>query len=428
MPRTSNSETDRELAFARRAFGKNEWTVSEIVCREILDKQPDCIAALKMLERIARKFGALEQAKAYSEIRLAGASTWRRVIAQLPIAYRHFSKEAVEFRHRSSEDRFLVIKSREVGFWSDVSHVLGCLLLAEITDRIPVIHWGRNCLYGDGSPQDAFRNYFHPLSSVTLPDLARLPRPSFFPPKWTRENLAEEGVSDRRGKWSRLGPVQFLNRFERIAVADFYIGVIHVVPWIPSHHAMHGRSLEQIYSYLVQKYLHVQDVIHDRCIAFFNEHLADSPFIAVHIRGSDKIAEEKTLHDTNQIICDAVAAMPPHFRIFLLTDDARCLAQMRRLYGERIVFTDCQRTSTLVGTHNLPSVNPTRAGWEVMTDVNLALRANQFIGNGGSNVAALIALMKPWQAGTCVLIGQSTLTQRHLSIFLPRNPTASRQS
>ncbi len=38
-------------------------------------------------------------------------------------------------------DRFLLIKSWGCGFWSDVDHVMGQLLVAEITNRIPVIYW-----------------------------------------------------------------------------------------------------------------------------------------------------------------------------------------------------------------------------------------------------------------------------------------------
>ena len=45
------------------------------------------------------------------------------------------------------EQRFLLIKAWGFGFWSDVLHVLGGLMLAELTRRQPVVFWGSNSLY-----------------------------------------------------------------------------------------------------------------------------------------------------------------------------------------------------------------------------------------------------------------------------------------
>ena len=42
---------------------------------------------------------------------------------------------------------YLLIKS--YGFWSDVEHVIGALLLAEMTGRTPVVHWGGNSYFTD---------------------------------------------------------------------------------------------------------------------------------------------------------------------------------------------------------------------------------------------------------------------------------------
>jgi len=45
-------------------------------------------------------------------------------------------------------EKFLLIKAWGYGFWSDVSHVLGQLLVAELTGRTPIVHWGQNSLFG----------------------------------------------------------------------------------------------------------------------------------------------------------------------------------------------------------------------------------------------------------------------------------------
>jgi hypothetical protein len=59
-----------------------------------------------------------------------------------------------------------------------------------------------------------------------------------------------------------------------------------------------------------------------------------------------------------------------------------------------------------------------QAGLEVMTDDNLALRANRFIGNGSSNVSAMVDLLKQWKPGETTLMGKSLLRQRNLYIHL----------
>src|SRR6185295_85886 len=103
----------------------------------------------------------------------------------------------------------------------------------------------------------------------------------------------------------------------------------------------------------------------------------------------------------------------PSWPIFLMTDDEHCLARMKSLYGSRIVATQCQRTATEEGVHYLPTVNPVEAGREVLIDTIVALRAGRFIGNGRSNVSAMIAVMKDWGPGACTLVGRSVLADRN---------------
>jgi hypothetical protein len=55
-------------------------------------------------------------------------------------------------------------------------------------------------------------------------------------------------------------------------------------------------------------------------------------------------------------------------------------------------------------------------GGIVMIGTYLALSADRFIGNGRSNVSAMIAVMKDWAPGACTLIGRSMLLERNLHI------------
>ncbi|MDK9702056.1 MAG: hypothetical protein OEL20_02880 [Sulfuritalea sp.] len=65
-------------------------------------------------------------------------------------------------RHQNG---FLLIRAWGAGFWSDVDHVLGQLLLAEITGRIPIVHWGAESLFGGTTDEDGFALYFKRINN-----------------------------------------------------------------------------------------------------------------------------------------------------------------------------------------------------------------------------------------------------------------------
>jgi hypothetical protein len=402
------------LPLAVRAFTAGNLPASEILCRDILDAEPSNAAAMNMLGIIAAQVGAVDHAAGFFKAALRakpGNAEARQNLAML--------KQAPRPRQSApAGDRYLVIKAWGFGFWSDVAQVLGSLLLAEATSRTPVVHWGKNSLFGDGAQRDAFGLYFKPVSAVTLADLSRIDNATFFPAKWRKDNLTDEEVTKWHGSGSRAAAIYFLNKSETIAINDFYIDVANVAPWLPTGHPMHGQSLNAIYRYLIGKYLHPQPATQMVGDAFFRDHLQGAPFAAVHVRGSDKIVEDRNLDAVNQSYFAALAAIDPSWRIFLLTDDENWRAKLTAGFGNRIVTTDCQRTDSATGVHYLPSVDRVQAGIEVMTDVYLALRADRFIGNGSSNVSAMIAMMKDWRPGDCTLIGPSSLMRRNLFIHV----------
>jgi hypothetical protein len=405
---------EQQLTSAARALAIGDLVATDIACRDVLEGDPRNAAALNMLGVVAGRIGAFDQAAAHFRAALRAEPNNGEIRRNLALARKADRPD----RKRGASDRYLVIKSWGYGFWSDVSSALGAFLLAEITGRIPVTHWGRNSLFTDGTERDAFALYFKPVSGVTLRELAGVAGATFFPPKWTSQNLAEENVAKWQGPGARAAPIYFLNRPEKIAVSDFYTGVVNIAPWIPPGHPMHGRTLGEVYRYLAGKYLHPQTSVLSACDAFLHAHLDGAPFVAVHVRGSDKADEYDDLAATNQAYLSALAAIDPSWRIFLLTDDDKCLGDIKSAFAGRVVATDCQRTRTGTGVHYLPSVLRVQAGLEVMIDTYLALRADRFIGNGQSNVSAMIALMKDWAPGDCTLIGPSQLAQRNLFLLL----------
>ena len=400
---------DELLDFATRALKAGNLAPAEIACRELLDFEPQNAAALHLLGFIAAKVGARDQAIAYfqsaCEIEPANAAIRENLAAVL----------AMPQPFVPPGPRYLLIKSWGCGFWADSVQVLGSLLLAEVTGRIPVTHWGPESLFSDKSGRDAFTRYFEPVSGAALADIAQ--GASYFPPRWHAGNLTGSDLGKWEGKGSRAGAVYFLNRPETVVVSDFHIGPVNVMPWLPQAHPMHGKKLPEVYRYLIGKYLKPRAEIVQACDGFFDTHLKGAPFVAVHMRGSDKALEDPQLETTNRAMQAALGALDPSWRIFLMTDDVRCLERMKALYGTRIVATDCQRSATAEGLHYQPATDPLLAAREILVDSYLALRARHFIGNGRSNVSAIIAVSKDWPPEALTLIGRSLLMDRNLRLY-----------
>jgi len=394
--------------YAIEAMKAGKLAAADLALRHVLEFSPDNAAAWHLLGVIAARVGAREASISHFRQALALEPDNASIRENLRLA------ENLKTPVMPAGDRYLLIKSWGFGFWADVSQVMGSLLLAEATGRIPVTHWGSNSLFSDKSEQDAFGFYFEPVSPVPFEALGRLGSASFFPPRWHRDNLTENSIAKWEGKGSRAGAVYFLNRPETIAVSDFLIGVAEVAPWLPSSHPLHGKPVAEIYRQLLARYLRPRpDILAERD-GFLERHFKNRPFVALHMRGSDKRGEDPDLEGTHAALVRTLDAGDPSWPILLLTDDARCLARMKTRYGARLFATDCQRTATEEGVHYLPATNPVRAGREVLIDACLALKAQRFIGSGRSNVSAMIALMK--DPGSCTLIGDCMLLERNLHV------------
>jgi len=396
------------LPFAIRALKTNDVAGAEIAARLMLDSAPDDAAALHLLGVIAARVQAFDCAEDYFQRALA-AEPGNSQIAQNLAAARAAPRP--EF---SKEPRYLVIREWGFGFWSDISHVLGALLLAEATGRIPLTWWGTQSLFSGGGDEDAFQLYFQPVSNVRLQDLPS----GFFPPRWNAANLK----TTTQAKWQgRTGPVYFLNRPERVAVCDFFAALPNVMPWLPPAHPLHGKTVKAAYRHLADKYLRPRAEILAACDAFFDKELKGAPFAAAHMRGGDKFLEDQNAQAVNRQILSSLEQIDPQQRILLLTDDARCLDMARARFGSRIAATDCRRSNGDIGVH-LTGADPVQTGREAMVDVYLALRAASFTGNGLSNVSAMIAMLKDWPAGACTLIGGSILEDRSFALYQKKAP------
>lgn len=391
---------------AAAAAAKGNLPKAENFCRRALEEDPGAVWAMTLLGKVALGLDQRQFARRYFAAAAAAAPESPETIANLAWVE---NQPVAESAPPSDEERFLLIKAWGQGFWSDVSHVIGQLLLAEITGRTPVVHWGGNTRFGDGSDANLYPYFFEPIGEPDIDELARSDW-DYFPPKWNAENLRDNELNIWKGAYSRMAAVYFLNRGERVAVSDFYTGVADLSPWIPPGHPLHGESVEGLYRYLVKKYLRPSPAIRQEIDAFYDERLAGLPYISVHVRGSDKVTEQSDLGDVNDMyftVLDDYLRQDPMCNIFLFTDDNRVLQRFIARYGDKVIFTDCDRTDTDDGVHVAQKIDPRRLGVEVVIDAYLAARGLGFVGNGASNVSCMVVHLNDWRDGEYTLLAPS---------------------
>ena len=163
--------------------------LAESLTRQALEDYPGDGGLWTRLATIAERVGLTEFAEAcHKRAEVCGHDSGLSVSAIMPVKSLP--------RRDMAEAHYLLIKAWGFGFFSDVYHVLGQLLLAELTDRQPIVHWGQNSLFTDRSGQNAFEFFFEPLSELNVSDLASQDH-DYFPRKWNPENLTQENLN----KW-----------------------------------------------------------------------------------------------------------------------------------------------------------------------------------------------------------------------------------
>jgi tetratricopeptide (TPR) repeat protein len=416
LPLENSSSINNTSSFQSavlKLLEKGNIPQADTYLRMMLESEPNNPPSLNFLGWISSALNLHKFAISYFEKAIEQDRNWGLPLENIQIINNYLKTETHDSYSSGiknlepSTPKYLLIKAWGHGFWSDVSHVLGQLLIAELTGRLPVVYWGENSLFGDGTDGNAFEYYFENFSTVDINQLQQGTL-EYWPPKWNNKNLKSNEVNKWTGPYSRIAGQYLLNRPENVVVSDFYSGVIDLKPWIPSDHPLFGLSIDEIYHHLVNRYLNPKSLIKDKVDSFLRDNLMQSSFIAVHARGSDKILEMKNLDDVNRqykSIIDKEILIDPEIKIFLMTDDSRILDEYLKIYGDRVVVTDCQRTGDSQGVHYKTSSNSVKLGFEVMTDVYIAAKAKVFIGNGFSNPSQIVRYLNNWSEDNLHYVG-----------------------
>lgn len=397
-------------------FKKGNLPQAELLCREYLDKFPGNPTALTVLGSIAIRIGAYRAAQRYFAQAL-------KTNPSLMDAQRGFALAGTALQHNPvpapargiTKPKALLIKAWGYGFWSDVDHVIGQLLLADITGRVPVIYWGKNSLFQSAEPGNAFELYFEPVSRMMIADLAD-PTVSFFPPKWRFDNLLDEDLNKWSGPYSRLAALYLLNRTEDVVVSDFYTAVIDLIPWIEQGDVYFGAERLEIFRRLFAKYIRLRPHLQQKVETFWRQNMQGRRWLGVHVRGSDKIIEHADLERVNGEYfthIDRLLDADPSLGLFLLTDSEIFLNLYQQRYGARLLCTPCTRVRGNVGVHyaGYPGI---QVAEEVILDVFLAARCDSFLGNGTSSVSNCVECLKYWPRGSFAVFEREHSSRRNL--------------
>lgn len=339
-------------------------------------------------------------------------------------------------------DRFLLIKPWSYRLWSDVEHVLGQLLIAEITNRIPVVFWPTHCLHNGFIHTNGFELYFEPVSDYSIFDLVK-PEYTFYPPIWDADNLLMEDPG--KDSWIYRSIGDLLSSDANVVVGDVYFSISEIIPFIKKDKETYGMTATEIYRYLYRKYIRIKRDILNEVQGFYHSWLKDGhPLLAVHVRreeddmiidvrkdmadelywrrnsrkygvkstnnpkrkyrflGKGKMLKANTqYHSEIKKIINRYSVK----KIFLLTDSAEVVDEYKKMYGDMLVFTDCKRLSDTEPAYKLENhVVKRRRGVEVIKDACLAAQCDFFIGNDFSSLSRAISRIKDWPDGNIKLL------------------------
>jgi len=339
-------------------------------------------------------------------------------------------------------DRFLLIKPWSYRLWSDVEHVLGQLLIAEITNRVPIIYWPTHCLHNGFIHTNGFELYFEPINNYSIFDLTK-PKYTFYPPFWDADNLLVEDTSKDTWMYRSIGDL--ISSDANVVVGDVYFSISEIIPFIKKDNAAYGMTAAEIYNYLYNKYIKIKRDILMEVQGFYQSWLKDGhPLLAVHVRKEEEdmiIDERKDIADEHywnrnsrkyrtkpskkrkrkyrflgkarllkantQYHAEIRKLMNKYAirKIFLLTDSEEVIDEYRKIYGDHVVFTDCKRLFGSDPAYNMenPMVKR-RRGIEAIKDACLAAQCDFFIGNDFSSLSRAISRLKDWPEGNINLL------------------------
>ena len=304
----------------------------------------------------------------------------------------------------------LLIKRWGAGFWSDVDMVVTYLLVAEVTKRTPVVHWGTAGPYANGH-DETFELYFEPVSEINISEL----KGSIYPKNWNENNILNElpfphtneidekyGMyhlcSEKRNIPSSDRKFNYLRRRqEDIVVAYCWEYADRVI----AQSKKSNRSVQDLRAETMRTKLKLRPELRKEILRYFDKEIHGREVLGVHMRGSDKVKENSDLHRQNKkalkIAMEWVERSENHY-VYLATDSENYASRFKECLGaERIIIRDCLRSDEEIPNFLKGSSNGYQNGYEIVLDTYIASMCREFVGNSTSNVANFVVAIGNFQ-------------------------------
>lgn len=436
------------------------WDLMEQACRAHLEREPDNVEAAFALAESCHGLGQRDEATAILR-RLADAGSDARFPARLswllqeagdldggiaefrraleidplcPQALPHLDP-LLEVRDRIDDalarqfttdappGSLMLIHPAGAGFWSDVHHVLGHALAAEIDGRRPLVHWGETSVFVEDASHNAWPDYFEPLSAAEPAEVEAATARGVFPGEWGAGSPFRD-VAARRKATGPVSAADLVARPDALVVGAHFTGVHLIRHLLPVDHPFAQSDTGAILRAIAPALLRPRDHLADRAATFVATQFGGEPYIATHLRGTDKRREQGEHLDAVNLaigkIVDRLLAERPGARLLLLTDDRDIAREYRERYGARVALSDALRTEGHQAVHLGSGLPARQVGEDVVIDVLTALTAECFVGNRFSNVACIVRAMKHWPEGTLHMLGTDDAVFNYSTAILQR--------
>lgn len=250
---------------------------------------------------------------------------------------------------RVESKEYLLLKSRDAGFFSIFMDVVGNLSLYDkgLIDGLRV-DFGDSGLYYDSEYGENWWNYyFEPLS---VGEMKTKPRP--------------------------------------------YLGLMSP--------ASYNKLASEEMHFMILKYIQVKQDIEAIVKDFVNEQFSNNYVIGVHYRGTDKKTEvprvpyQKIINSIKSRLEMAEKSGFKNIKIFIATDEQHFLNAMQEHFPDKICYQDAMRaTNDESPLHTDPDRNPYQCGREVLIDCLLLSNCNDLI-RTQSNITACVLFFNPY--------------------------------
>jgi len=273
-------------------------------------------------------------------------------------------------------------------------------MVAELTNRKPIVYWGKNSLYNNHPDNDCFTDYFEGISQAALKEIEPFHKdcyPSFWQQRELTDHIRRTRWYDKTNQQNYLmSGLYYLNRDEPLVVGGEFTTIKTLLPWITKEHRFYGLSVHQIYRDLMAKYIKPKAFLQARVNDFINNGIQQKDYIAIHLRGTDKKQEKQSadIASINAELVEQLNKLEPSLPIFVMTDDVRQIELMRDRFGQRVKSIDVTRSDgDEQGVHHTAE-DKSKIAQEVIVDMCIAAQATYFLGCGYSYLACCVEVMR----------------------------------